>query len=378
VDLFAGSVGPLYARATGSPGSSAVTWSILEGPQGGSLGPGPVYTPPQQAGFYHVVATSVADPDVSAQVSVQVVAPVSLVPTAATLETGASLPFTVLTGPGASSSLTASAGSLQPTGPGQWQFTAPATPGACTLTAQSSLGATAAATLTVIAPVQVTVVPAALTMVPGSSWPLDATVTGSANTDVAWTIQEGAAGGAIADGGPDASPVYTVPAAAGAGTCHLIATSAADPARSAVLTVTVLAGGIAINPSNPVTLLGGIIALQAFAQGNQPVAWSLPAGPAAGSIDSYGVYTAPAVPGSYQAVASAGGLSAAVTIQVETTNFSRDGKPFMNSADLAILADAWGSKPGTPDWNPACDLNQDGTVSDPDVALFFSQFGGLP
>jgi hypothetical protein len=61
-----------------------------------------------------------------------------------------------------------------------------------------------------------------------------------------------------------------------------------------------------------------------------------------------------------------------------TTNFSGDGKPFMNSADLAILADAWGSSPGMANWNPLCDLNQDGVVNDGDVTLFFTQFGGLP
>ena len=57
-----------------------------------------------------------AAPNVSAQISVQVLDAVSLVPASAALETGASLPFTVLTGPGVSSSLSASAGSLQPTG----------------------------------------------------------------------------------------------------------------------------------------------------------------------------------------------------------------------------------------------------------------------
>ena len=47
-----------------------------------------------------------------------------------------------------------------------------------------------------------------------------------------WSVQEGAAGGTIA-----ATGVYSAPAVAG--TYHVVATSVADPAKSAIATVTV-------------------------------------------------------------------------------------------------------------------------------------------
>lgn len=380
-DRFPGgaTVGPLYARVAGSPGSTAVTWSLLEGPGNGLLSSDstPTYAPPARPGFYHVVATSVADPHVSAQISVQSLAGVSLIPVSATLEAGATLPLTVLTTPGGTATVSVSAGSIvQAATQGQWLFTAPAAPGTCTLTALSGAGETATAIITVIAPVQVTVSPNTLTMAGGDSYPLAAKVTGTGNSGVFWSVQEGTAGGSIAQGAADSPAVYTAPLAAG--TYHLVATSAADPARSAVLTVTVLVNQIAINPAKPVALTGATVALEAFAPGGQAVTWSLPAGPAAGTIDSYGVYTAPAVPGAYAVQASAGSLSASVTVQVLTTQFSGSGSSVMNAADLAMLADAWGSSPGQAAWNPACDLNQDGVVNDQDVALFFTRFGGLP
>jgi len=214
-------------------------------------------------------------------------------------------------------------------------------------------------------------------MVASSSVPLAATITGGPNTDVVWSIQEGSAGGTLSGGADDGPVVYTAPA--DPGPWHVTATSVADPARSATLTVTVQPGGIAVNPPAPAVLTGGAVTFQAFAPGNQPVAWSLPAGPAAGAIDGAGVYTAPAAPGSYLVTAAtAGGLTGSVTVKVLTTNFTGDGKPFLNAADLAILADAWGGAPGTANFNPATDLNQDGVVDDLDLALFFSQFGGRP
>ncbi len=380
--ITSGPVGPLYARVTGSAGSTAVTWRILEGAQGGSLSAGatPTYQRPITPGIYHVVATSVADPNASAQVSIQAVYSVNLVPATATMEAGATLPFTAVAAPGITPVFSVSGGSLAANGPTVVNYTAPAAPGTYTLTVRDAATGiyTATATITVIAPLQVSINPAALTMVTGSSTPLAATVTGSSNTSVVWTIQEGAAGGTITAGADDAPPVYTAPAVPGV--YHVIATSVADPVRSAMLTVTVQAGSISINPTSTSTIIGGTIAFQAFTTGNQTVTWSVPAGANAGTIDSSGVYTAPGVPGSYLVTASVagGGLSASATVRVLTTNFSGDGRPFMNPADLAIMANAWGSSTGAANFSSATDLNQDGTVDDRDVGLFFSQFGGLP
>jgi hypothetical protein len=269
-----------------------------------------------------------------------------------------------------------SGGTLTPSpgNPNQVTYTAPPVPGTYTLTAQTTSNSTlkAIATITVIAPVQVSIPQPTVNLVAGSSFTLAATVTGSANTDVIWTIQEGAAGGIISPSVDEAPPVYTAPGTAG--TYHLIATSAADPSRSAVLTMTVQAGGITINPPNPVSISGGAVAFQASVTGNQTVTWSA----TGGSVNSLGVFTAPATPGSYLVTATTpgGALAASVTVVVKTTNFSANGKPFMNAMDLAILADAWGASTGQPGFNAACDLNGDGVVNDQDVTLFLSQFGG--
>jgi len=59
-----------------------------------------------------------------------------------------------------------------------------------------------------------------------------ATVTGSSNTSVTWSVQEGASGGSITNAG-----LYNAPA--NAGTFHVLATSQADATKVATATVTV-------------------------------------------------------------------------------------------------------------------------------------------
>ena len=61
-----------------------------------------------------------------------------------------------------------------------------------------------------------------------------ATVTGTTNTAVTWSVQEGAAGGTVSGG------IYTAPATPG--TYHVVATSQANSGKSATAAVTVTAG----------------------------------------------------------------------------------------------------------------------------------------
>lgn len=87
-------------------------------------------------------------------------------------------------------------------------------------------------------PVSVTLSPATQAMATDGTQTFSATVVGSSNTSVTWSIQEGAAGGSIS-----ASGSYTAPAvvANGTGTFHIIATSQADPTKTSSATVTVTA-----------------------------------------------------------------------------------------------------------------------------------------
>lgn len=64
-----------------------------------------------------------------------------------------------------------------------------------------------------------------------------ASVVGPSNTGVTWSVLEGASGGIITAGG-----VYTAPTSHG--TFHIVATSAADPSRSATATVAVSSGSL--------------------------------------------------------------------------------------------------------------------------------------
>ena len=82
------------------------------------------------------------------------------------------------------------------------------------------------------AAVAITASPSTAAVQAGGAVQLSAAVTGSTNTSVTWTVQEGAAGGAVSSTG-----LYTAPSAAG--TFHVVARSVADASKTAVVTITV-------------------------------------------------------------------------------------------------------------------------------------------
>jgi hypothetical protein len=92
--------------------------------------------------------------------------------------------------------------------------------------------------------VDVSVIPAQLTLRPGESHLIEATVLGTENNDVGWTVQEGAAGGSVVPNGATAhdghvfsAGKYTAPATPG--TYHVIANSKADESRASSATIVV-------------------------------------------------------------------------------------------------------------------------------------------
>jgi hypothetical protein len=122
-------------------------------------------------------------------------------------------------------------------------YTAPAVPGTYHIRTRSKADTTklAVATVTVTAAssppaagVAISISPATASLAPGASRTFTSTVTGSTNTAVAWSVQEGAAGGSVTSAG-----LYTAPATAG--TYHVVARSQADATKSATATVTVTA-----------------------------------------------------------------------------------------------------------------------------------------
>jgi ubiquitin C-terminal hydrolase len=155
-----------------------------------------------------------------------------------------------------------------------------------TSTADSTKSAKATISLT---PVTVTLAPSTTSLTISQSQQFTATVTGTANTGVTWSLSP-------AVGTVSSSGVYTAPASiASAQNVTVKATSTADPTKSATAAVT-------LNPPVNVTVSPASVTLaqsqtQTFSAtvtntGNTAVTWSL--SPVVGSITAAGLYTAPA------------------------------------------------------------------------------------
>jgi hypothetical protein len=215
-----------------------------------------------------VRATSAADPTKSASASVSIVAAaavlLSLSPangsvlTAGTQSFNASVTGTSntavgwkVTGAGCSGS---TCGSLSTSGL-RAVYSAPPvapSPAGVTVTAVSAADSTksAAANVTVVNVVAVTVSPSGLSISTGTTQQFNARVTGSSNTAVSWSVTgagcSGAACGTIGSGG-----LYTAPAAIPSpATVAITATSSADPSKSGVAYLTIVAPG-KIGPTLP-------------------------------------------------------------------------------------------------------------------------------
>jgi hypothetical protein len=128
----------------------------------------------------------------------------------------------------------------------------------------------------------------------GANHTFAATVTGTANTAVVYSVQEGAAGGSITAAG-----VYTAPLTAG--TYHVIATSVADGTRSATVPVTAVPS-VSITPGSARIIAGGSQTFRTTVLGTSDAGVIFSA--TTGSITAAGVYTAPQTPGIYSVVAA--------------------------------------------------------------------------
>ena len=92
--------------------------------------------------------------------------------------------------------------------------------------------------------ITVTISPTEAQVVSGQAHDFAATVSGSGDTDVTWSVAEGSAGGKMVNRGAQAQggtvsdmAVYVAPSTAG--TYHVLATSKADTSKSATAQVTV-------------------------------------------------------------------------------------------------------------------------------------------
>jgi WD40 repeat protein len=117
-------------------------------------------------------------------------------------------------------------------------YTAPGSDGVFHVIATSQANTTQKATATVtIATLMVSVSPPSNVLGPLGVRDFSATVNTSLNANVAWSVQEGAVGGAIT-----ASGQYTAPNTIG-GPFHVVATSVQDPSKNAIADVTIVPSG---------------------------------------------------------------------------------------------------------------------------------------
>jgi hypothetical protein len=130
-----------------------------------------------------------------------------------------------------------------------------------------------------------------------------ATVTGTADTAVTWSVP-GTGCGTVSPGG-----LYTAPGAAG--TCQVVATSVADPTRSATAAITVTAGpppvvSVAVTPASGSVNACQTLGFTATVTGatDRTVTWTVQEAGGGTIGASSGIYTAPSTPGTYHVVAT--------------------------------------------------------------------------
>ncbi|WP_224247838.1 Ig-like domain-containing protein [Hyalangium gracile] len=323
--------------------NTAVTWSLFEGASAGTIDADGLYTAPSVAGTYHVVAVSQVDPSRSSSATVNVRATeqpvaVSLSPAAARLTVSTSQQFTATVTGTANTAVSwsvteAGGGTVSASG----LYTAPSTPGTYHVVATSASDPTKSATATVtVEPVQtiivVSVSPSTANLLTGETRTFTATVTGTTNTAVSWSVTE-AGGGTVS-----ASGLYTAPSTPG--TYHVVATSAADPTKSATATVTVTAAiTVTVSPTTATLVIGEPQQFTATVgnTSNNAVTWTIQEGAAGGSVDASGLYTAPVTPGTYHVVAtSEADPTKSATATVTVTPFPTAGLALHFSADQLL------------------------------------------
>jgi hypothetical protein len=167
--------------------------------------------------------------------------------------------------------------------------------------------------------ISVTVTPNPATVLRGATQTFAATVTGTTNTAVTWSVQENA-GGTI-----DSTGLYTAPHDT-TGTFHVVATSEADSAAKGIAAAVVPVPQVKISPAAVTLVPGGAQAFAAAVSGiaNTGVTWTIRE-TTGGLINGAGFYTAPTAVGFYHVVATSVEdvtVTASSTISVTTSSAS--------------------------------------------------------
>jgi uncharacterized protein YjdB/C1A family cysteine protease len=243
-----------------------------------------------------------------------------------------------------------------------------------TATSQADNDKSASCVVTVNPAIVVSVSPKTVFLQPNGTQTFTATVTGSPNTAVTWSVPAGQ--GTITPTGG----FYTAPSTLGTYTVR--ATSQADTNKSDSATVTVIPASIMLINIPKALFVNDTAQLQADAYGltNPAVTWSVP--PGQGTITQAGLYTAPATisASNEKAVITATSvqmpdISDQAWILIRPMDFAKFGgdNNAKTSPQLLDLANAFGSKKTDPDgkYDPKYDINDDGFIDDDDLEMLF-------
>jgi RHS repeat-associated protein len=290
-----------FTATVNNTGNTAVNWTLSPS-SAGSVSSSGLFTAPSSITTQQTVtvtATSQADDTKTASATITLYPPinVSVTPASATLYAGQTQQFTASVTNANSSAVTwtispAGVGSITASG----LYTAPSTISSVqsvivTATSQVNSSAAASATISLMPPIAVSISPNTATLYGAEAQQFTATVTNSSNTTVTWSISPAGTGTISASG------LYTAPATiATQETVTITAASQANSSATATATVT-LSPPIAVSLSPSTGTLNANQTLQFSATvantSNTAVAWSInPSG--LGSINSSGLYTAPA------------------------------------------------------------------------------------
>lgn len=413
--VLLGATQSFSASVTGES-NTAVTWSV-NGVAGGnaSLGtvdaqgnftaPVAVPSPAQET----ITATSQADTTKSGSAQVTIAAPVSVsvVPAQVQLKPGATEQFTATVKNASNTAVTWSVngtvggssgnGTISTTG----LYTAPATqPGTAsvTVTATSVQDPSRSATAEVdfVQPILVSVDPTSATVNVGSSQPFKATVTGTSNTAVTWTVN-GVAGGNATLGTINASGLFSAPSTLPSPATETItAISAADAnaTASAQITLQVPPADFTLSPASTTLSLGkaqsGQVAFQVsvttgfthtitFSVKGQPVNVTATINPA--------TVTASGPVNLTLATDSISLAAAGVPVTVTATSTDDNGHPLVQSATVVLTITGWAGHVHTVAGGPGGVGFEDGTgtqdeagpsavTSDGSGTLYFSDKRG--
>ncbi|WP_309894817.1 hypothetical protein [Archangium sp.] len=310
----------------------SVTWSVVES-GGGTVDAQGNYTAPNTPGTYQLKATSMVDPSRSAIALVTVgskaVPAVALSPAVVTVGPREYVPFNAVVThvswtaqvvwsveePSNGGGITQGGTYLSPEQPGTYRVVA---------TSEQDRTRQARATIRVLPAtgVKVTAAPSVATVTLGRQQTFSASVSGSANQAVTWSVSGGSNKGTITSDG-----TYTPPSSTGL--YYVVATSVADPSKSVQIPVQVIsssAPSLAIDPARVTLAPGAFQSFQSFsatvsgtAVSGTATAWTVLEGASGGVVTPQGLYRAPSRTGTYHLASTSEGfelVDAIATIDV--------------------------------------------------------------